>query len=358
MDDGWWRLVKNRKRFYNRKGEMIMTSKQRILTGDRPTARLHLGHYVGSLENRVKLQHRYDTFVFIADMQALTTHFEHPENLSKNVYELAIDYLAVGIDPEIATIFIQSMVPQLTELTFIYAMLITVNVLRHNPTIKSEAAQYGYQDLSYGFLGYPVSQAADITFCKANLVPVGADQMPLIEIARKIVRRFNSLYRPVLVEPEGLIGDCPRLVGIDGNAKMSKSLNNAIFLADPADVVLAKIKSAVTDPGRIRIRDRGTPEICTVYKYFQAFAGEEAGNVAAMCRNATVGCTACKVNLAGRLNGLLAPIREKRQELEQNTVFIKEILDAGGRKARKIGADTLLEVKEAMKINYSYQGTT
>lgn len=329
-----------------------MKTKQRILTGDRPTSRLHIGHYVGSLESRVRLQHHYDSFIMIADVQALTTHFEHPENLAKNVSDIAIDYLSVGIDPEIATVFIQSMVPQLAELTVFYSMLITVNVLRHNPTIKTEASQYGYKDLSYGFLGYPVSQAADITFCKANLVPVGEDQLPLIEVTRKIVRRFNSLYRPVLIEPEGLTGSCPRLVGIDGRAKMSKSLNNAIFLSETADGVLAKLKAAVTDPGRIRLQDRGNPEICTVYQYYQAFDNAESGNVANMCKNAIIGCTSCKSNLGKKLNELLAPMREKRQHLEKNPAYIREILHAGSSKAAKVAANTLQEVKEAMRINY------
>lgn len=175
-----------------------MNKKKRILTGERPTGKLHIGHYVGSLANRVKLQHEYETFIIIADVQALTTHFEKPEILQNNVYEVALDNLAVGIDPDVSTLFIQSLIPQIAELTVFYSMLVTVNVLRHNPTIKAEAAQYGYKDLSYGFLGYPVSQAADITFCKADLIPVGEDQVPHVEVTRKLVRHFNTLYKPVL----------------------------------------------------------------------------------------------------------------------------------------------------------------
>ena len=224
-----------------------MTQKKRILTGDRPASRLHIGHYVGSLENRVSLQDVYDQFIIIADVQALTTHFEHPEILKHNVFDLCIDYLSVGIDPQKSFIFVQSMVPQIAELTIFYSMFVMVNALKHNPTIKTEAAQYGFTDLSYGFLGYPVSQAADITFCKADLVPVGEDQLPVVEVTRKIVRRFNSLYNPVLKEPDTLLGSCPRLVGLDGNAKMSKSMGNGIFLSDEAETILAKVKSFVSE---------------------------------------------------------------------------------------------------------------
>jgi tryptophanyl-tRNA synthetase len=329
-----------------------MKPPKRILTGDRPTGRLHLGHYAGSLENRVRLQHEYETFLIIADVQALTTHSDHPELLERNVIEVALDYLAVGIDPEAATIFIQSAIPQIAELTVLYSMLIPVNVLRHNPTIKTEARQYGYQDLSYGFLGYPVSQAADITFCRADLVPVGDDQMPVVEVARKIVRRFNSLYRPVLVEPEGLVSHCPRLVGTDGNAKMSKSLNNAIFLADSPDELRVKVKTAVTDPGRVRRTDRGNPEICAVYRYYQAFDAGEAGNTGERCRAGAIGCVACKNELADKLNRLLEPVRAKRDYWEGRIGEVRAILAEGNRRARGVAEGTLLEVKAAMGMGY------
>lgn len=327
-------------------------SEKRILTGDRPTSCLHLGHYVGSLENRVSLQQEYDTFVIIADVQAMTTHFDHPEKLKRNVMNVAIDYLSVGIDPDQSTIFLQSMVPQIAELTVFYSMLVTVNALRHNPTIKTEAAQYGYGDLSYGFLGYPVSQAADITFCKANVVPVGEDQRPVVEVARKLVRRFNELYKPVLVEPEVLISHCSRLVGLDGNAKMSKSLNNAIYLSDPEEMTVQKVKSAVTDPARVRLKDKGHPEICTIYQYYKVFQGEEAGNVETMCREARIGCTSCKQNLADGLNNLFAPVRDKRRELEEKPGFIWEVLEAGSAIARSVAQETLDEVEEAMGMKY------
>lgn len=325
---------------------------KRILTGDRPTGKLHLGHYVGSLKNRVKLQHEYDTFLIIADVQALTTNFENPEKLSEDVREVAKDYLAVGIDPEIATIFVQSMVPEIAELTVFYSMIVTVNQLQHNPTIKSEAAQYGYSDLTYGFLGYPVSQAADITFCKADLVPVGGDQLPHVEQTRRIVRKFNQLYAPVFPEPEALIGDFPRLVGLDGKNKMSKSLGNAIFLADSADEVAQKINQAVTDPARIRKDDPGHPEVCTVFEYHKAFNEEEVPEIEETCRAGTIGCVACKKNLAYKINALLDPMRERRARYEENPALIDEILLAGTKKAREIGKETLEEVREAMHLNY------
>lgn len=329
-----------------------MERQKRILTGDRPTSRLHIGHYVGSLENRVKLQNNYEQFIIIADIQALTTHFEHPENLRQNVLELCLDYLAVGIDPEKSVIFVQSMVPQIAELTQLYAMLVMVNVLKHNPTIKTEAAQYGFTDLSYGFLGYPVSQAADITFCKADLVPAGEDQLPLIEVTRKIVRRFNSLYRPVLPEPEILLSTCPRLIGLDGSNKMSKSIGTPIYLADDAESVNAKVKTAVTDPARIRLSDHGHPEICTVSEYHRIFNPDDYENICSECRNAVICCTACKTSLAAVLNQLLTPIRERRLKLAAKPRLLRDLLQHGSETARNIGATTLEEVKQAMQINY------
>jgi tryptophanyl-tRNA synthetase len=330
----------------------LVGKKRRILTGDRPTGKLHLGHYVGSLQNRVKLQHEYDTFLIIADIQAMTTNFEHPERLSEDVRQVTKDYLAVGIDPEVATIFVQSMVPAIAELTIFYSMIVTVNQLQHNPTIKTEAKQYGYTDMTYGFLGYPVSQAADITFCKAELVPVGGDQLPHVEQTRRIARKFNQLYAPVFPEPEALIGDFPRLVGLDGQNKMSKSLNNAIFLSDTAEEVRQKINQAVTDPARIRKDDPGHPEVCTIYEYHRAFNKEELPEIEESCRAGTIGCVACKRNLADKINTLLEPMRERRIRYEQKPEIIEEILQAGTQKARDIGETTLQEVREAMHLNY------
>lgn len=351
MDDGWWKPEKTINEQTIR--SINMNNKKRILTGDRPTGRLHLGHYVGSLENRVKLQDEYDQFVIIADVQALTTHFKHPEVLKQNVRDLCIDYLSVGIDPEKSKIFIQSLVPQIAELTMFYSMYVMTNVLKHNPTIKLEAKQYGYKDLSYGFLGYPVSQAADITFCRADLVPVGDDQIPVIEVTRKIVRRFNKLYKDVLKEPNTLLGNCPRLIGLDGNAKMGKSLNNAIYLSDSEDIVFAKVMKALTDTGRIMLMDKGDPNNCVVSEYHRVFNSSEHDNICDMCRNATIGCTACKKNLANVINNLLAPIQEKRSIYEKQDDYLNDVLREGTKRAVEEGKKTLDIVKEAMMIDYS-----
>jgi len=326
--------------------------KKRILTGDRPTGKLHLGHYVGSLKNRVELQEEYDTFLIIADVQALTTNFDRPEKLSEDVRQVARDYLAAGIDPEKTTIFVQSMVPEIAELTVFYSMLVTVNQLRHNPTIKTEADQYGYKEMTYGFLGYPVSQAADITFCRAHLVPVGEDQIPHIEQTRKIVRKFNNMYGEVFPEPEALISDFPRLMGIYGEAKMSKSLNNAIYLNDNEEEVRGKIMKAKTDPARIHKDDPGHPEVCTVYHYHEAFNTEESDEIAERCRAGTIGCVACKKRLAEKLNEFLEPMRERRQKYLDNPELVDNIIKKGTERAREEAAETLEKVREVMKIDY------
>jgi tryptophanyl-tRNA synthetase len=326
--------------------------KKRILTGDRPTGKLHLGHYVGSLKNRVELQEKYDTFLIIADVQALTTNFDRPEKLREDVRQVARDYLAAGIDPEKTTIFVQSMVPQIAELTIFYSMLVTVNQLRHNPTIKSEADQYGYKEMTYGFLGYPVSQAADITFCRAHLVPVGEDQIPHIEQTRKIVRKFNNMYGEIFPEPEALISDFPRLMGIDGKAKMSKSLNNAIYLSDSVDEVKEKIMKAKTDPARIHKDDPGHPEVCTVYHYHKAFNSEESDEIGERCRAGTIGCVACKKRMAKKLNEFLDPMRERRKKYLDNPELIDEIIKKGTKRAKEEAEKTLKKVREVMKIDY------
>ncbi|HWQ74190.1 MAG TPA: tryptophan--tRNA ligase [Syntrophomonas sp.] len=326
--------------------------KKRILTGDRPTGKLHLGHYVGSLANRVKLQEEYESYIIIADVQALTTNFENPENLSRDTFQITEDYLAAGLDPEVSTIFIQSKIPEIHELTMYYSMFTSVNVLRHNPTVKTEAQQHGFSDMTYGFLGYPVSQAADISIFKAHLVPVGDDQIPHIELTRKIVRRFNDLYQPVLVEPEALIGEVPRLMGLDGKAKMSKSLNNAIYLCDSPAEVESKVKDAVTDPARIRKTDLGHPEICTVYGYHKVFNQPEINEIEYDCRNGKIGCVQCKKKLAGCINTLLDPMRERRIKYENHPELIKEILQEGSKKAQRTAQETMREVRGAMQINY------
>jgi len=330
--------------------------KGRILTGDRPTGALHLGHYVGSLANRVKLQDEYDTFIIIADVQALTTNFEHPERLKGDVHQVAEDYLATGLDPEKATIFVQSLIPEIAELTIFYSMFITVNVLRHNPTIKTEAKQYGYQDMTYGFLGYPVSQAADITFCKANLVPVGADQVPHVEFARKIARRFNELYKPVLVEPEALVGEVGRLVGTDGSAKMSKSIGNCIYLSDSPQEVEQKVNMAITDPARMRRADLGHPDVCTVFAYHKVFNPGFVKELRKECETAGIGCVDCKKRLSAEINALLEPMRERRSKYLAKPKLVDEILIAGTERAREEGAKTMAEVREAMQLDYFGNG--
>ncbi len=326
--------------------------RKRILTGDRTTGKLHLGHYAGSLRNRVKLQSEYDTFILLADVQALTTHFDNPQLIGSSILDVAIDNLSVGLDPEKVTLLQQSQISAIAELTVFYSMLVSVNTLRHNPTIKTEAKQYGYEDLSYGFLGYPVSQTADITFCKADLVPVGDDQLPHIELARRIVRRFNEQYHTaILTEPEALLSDCPRLPGLDGNAKMGKSLGNAIYLADDARSVEEKVSSAVTDTNRIAVRIPGNPGVCTVSQYHKVFNPEEHEDICSMCRGAAIGCVACKKRLSGKLNAVMDPFREKRAYYESHIGEVKEIIAEGSKKANRIGDETLSQVKAAMSIS-------
>ncbi|EPY2311599.1 tryptophan--tRNA ligase [Clostridium sporogenes] len=326
---------------------------KRILTGDRTTGKLHIGHYVGSLQNRVKLQDDYDTFILLADIQALTTHFQHPELISKSIYDVAIDNLSVGLDPNKITMFLQSKISAIAELTVFYSMLVSVNSLRHNPTVKTEAKQYGYDDLSYGFLGYPVSQTADITFCNADLVPVGEDQLPHIEQGRKIIRRFNDLYgkgQVIIKEPQALISNTPRLAGLDGNSKMGKSLGNAIYLSDTVEEVNTKIKSAITDKNRIRVKDKCNPDICIVSKYHETFNENEHKNICEMCRNANIGCAACKSLLSEKVNSLLDPFREKRAYYEEHKGEVRDIIFDGSKKANMVGNETVENVKKAMSI--------
>lgn len=325
---------------------------ERVLTGDRVTGKLHLGHYVGSLQNRVALQEQYESFVLLADVQALTTHFEKPDLIRSHLREVALDYLSVGINPDRATIFVQSMIPEIAELTVLFSMFVTVNVLRHNPTIKSESKNSGLDDMYYGFLGYPVSQAADITFCKASIIPVGDDQLPHLELARKIVRRFNELYKPVLVEPKPLISDMSRLVGTDGNAKMSKSLGNSIALDSSTEEITYKIKKATTDPARIHKNDPGHPDICPIYAYHRAFRPNESSEIREGCEKGTMGCSSCKGLITSALERLIEPMRERRSYYADRPDVVDDILITGTRRARGIAQETMKEVREAMSLNY------
>ena len=334
-----------------------MKQKKRILTGDRPTGRLHLGHYVGSLVNRVALQEEYETFVLIADVQALTDHFEHPEILQQNIREVVKDYLAVGIDPEKSTILVQSLIPEIAELAVYYLNLVTVARLQRNPTVKDEMQQKGFeQNLPAGFLVYPVHQAADITIFNADLVPVGKDQLPMIEQTVEIVRRFNTLYAQVLVEPQAKVGEFARLPGTDGQAKMSKSIGNAIYLSDNAKEVEAKVMRMYTDPTRLRATDPGHIEGNPVFVYHDAFNPnkEEVADLKARYVAGKVGDVEVKKKLARALNDFLAPIRERRARYDQNEKEIDEVLIAGTRRARIVAQETMRQVREAMKTAYPF----
>lgn len=332
--------------------------KKRILTGDRPTGRLHIGHYFGSLKNRVKMQEsgEYDPYILVADVQALTDNFNNPEKVRKNVREVVLDYLSVGIDPEKTTIYIQSMIPETAELTVYYSNLVTIARLERNPTVKTEIAQkrelFG-ESVTYGFLGYPVSQAADITAFEGKYIPVGEDQLPLIEQCREIVRKFNSIYGEVLTEPEAVLSNEKRIKGLDGNEKMGKSLGNAIYLSDSEEEVNKKVMSAVTDPNRIKKDDLGNPDICMVSYYHKLFSTEEeCKNVCEECREGKRGCVACKKQLAKNINATLEPIREKRKYYEERPELVDEILKKGTEKARETAKETMKKVKKAMMLDY------
>ncbi len=331
---------------------------KRILTGDRPTGRLHIGHYFGSLKKRVEMQNsgEYDMFILIADVQALTDNFNNPEKVRKNVRELAMDYLSCGIDPEKTTIYVQSMIPETAELTVYYSNLVTIARLQRNPTVKTEIAQkkdlFG-ESVTYGFLGYPVSQAADITTFKGELVPAGEDQEPLIEQCREIVRKFNSIYGDVLVEPKIVLSEGKRIKGLDGNEKMGKSLGNAIYLSDKEEEITRKVMSAVTDPNRIKKDDLGNPDICMVSYYHKLFtSSEDVKVVCEECRAGKRGCVACKKQLAKNIIDYLAPIREKRKYYEEHPELVDKILKEGTEKARKVAKETMRDVKKAMKLDY------
>ena len=332
--------------------------KKRVLTGDRPTGRLHIGHYFGSLKTRVEMQNsgEYDPYILIADVQALTDNFNNPDKVRKNVREVMLDYLSIGLDPEKTTIYIQSMIPEVAELTVFYSNLVTIARLERNPTVKTEIAQkreiFG-ESVTYGFLGYPVNQAADITAFEGKLVPVGEDQLPLIEQCREIVRKFNSIYGEVLVEPEAVLSSAKRIKGLDGNEKMGKSLGNAIYLSDTPEEITRKVMSAVTDPNRIRKDDKGNPDICMVAYYHDLFTNRaDYEKVCEECKSGSRGCVACKKELAENIIEFLRPIREKRKYYEDRTELVDKLLIEGTEKARKTAKETMKKVKKAMKLDY------
>lgn len=341
-----------------------------ILTGDRPTGRLHVGHYVGSLRKRVELQNsgEYDKiFIMIADAQALTDNADNPEKIRQNIIEVALDYLSCGLDPAKSTLFIQSQIQELTELTFYYMNLVTVSRLQRNPTVKSEIQMRNFEtSIPVGFFTYPISQAADITAFKATTVPVGEDQLPMIEQCREIVRKFNSVYGETLVEPEALVPQnevCCRLLGIDGKAKMSKSLGNCIYLSDSADEVRTKIMSMFTDPNHLKVSDPGSLEGNTVFTYLDAFCKDEQferylpeyanlDELKAHYQRGGLGDVKVKKFLNNVMQEELEPIRNRRKELQKQIPDIYEILKKGSEVAREEAAKTMTEVKAAMKINY------
>ena len=341
-----------------------------ILTGDRPTGRLHVGHYVGSLRRRVELQNsgEYDKiFIMIADAQALTDNADNPEKVRQNIMEVALDYLACGLDPEKSTIFIQSMVPELTELTFYYANLVTVSRLQRNPTVKTEIKMRNFEtSIPVGFFTYPISQAADITAFKATTVPAGEDQMPMVEQCKEIVHKFNSVYGETLVDPKILLPDnkaCLRLPGIDGKAKMSKSLGNCIYLSDTEQEVKKKVMSMFTDPNHLRIEDPGQVEGNPVFIYLDAFCKDEYfaeflpeyNNLQELkdhYQRGGLGDVKVKKFLNKVLQAELEPIRQRRKEWEKNIPAVYEILRKGSIEAEAVAAETLKEVKAAMRINY------
>lgn len=329
--------------------------KQRILTGDRPTGPLHLGHYVGSLKERVRLQKEYETFILIADVQALTDNFENPEKVSKNVLEVALDYLAVGIDPKSATIVVQSGVPEIAELTVFYMNLVTLGRLEQNPTVKAEIREKGFgKSIPLGFFSYPVSQAADITAFGAHLVPVGEDQLPMIEQTRDIVRKFNSLYGETLVEPKEMLSKFPRLPGTDGKEKMSKSLGNTINLSDSAEEVRRKVMGMYTDPTRKRATDPGHVEGNPVFTYLDAFDPHDRDvmELKMKYREGKVGDVEVKERLTEVLNQFLTPIRARRAEFAEDPKKVLKILKKGTEHGRDVAFETISRVKQAMQVRY------
>lgn len=334
-------------------------SKKIILTGDRPTGKLHIGHYIGSLKNRVELQNTgdYESFIMIADQQALTDNARDPEKIRKSLTEVALDYLAVGLDPTKSTIFVQSQLPELHELTMHYLNLVTLSRLERNPTVKTEIKQKNYENsIPAGFLIYPVSQAADITAFKATTVPVGEDQLPMIEQTREIVRSFNSIYGDVLVEPEAIIpkDTCGRLPGTDGKAKMSKSIGNCIYLSDDADTIKKKVMSMYTDPNHIHVEDPGKIEGNTVFTYLDVFDPDKdkVAELKEEYQKGGLGDVKIKRYLNKVLEAELAPIRERREKFAQDEDAVYEMLLEGSKKANKVANETLQQVRDAIGLNY------
>jgi tryptophanyl-tRNA synthetase len=332
------------------------TSKNIVLTGDRPTGKLHLGHFVGSIQNRIMLQDKQDTaFYMVADVQALTDNADNPDKVRNNVLEVALDNLACGLDPAKTTFFIQSQIPEIAELTVLFMNLVTLARLKRNPTVKAEMKQKGFEeDVPAGFLAYPVSQAADILAFKANIVPVGEDQLPVLEQANEIVQKFNSLYGEVFQKIKPVTATHSRLMGIDGNAKMSKSLGNAIYLSDSPDEISKKVMAMYTDPGHVHVADPGKVEGNVVFSYLDIFDPhkDQIEELKAQYKKGGLGDVIIKKRLIQVLQDVLDPIREKREVLAKKPEFVMEILKEGTRKAKKSAEKTLEEVRSAIKIDY------
>jgi tryptophanyl-tRNA synthetase len=323
--------------------------KKRILSGMRPTGKLHIGHYVGALENWIKLQDEYNSFHLIADYHVLTTGL-NTNDVYQNTIEMLIDWLAAGLDPNKSPMFRQSQIKEHTELQLIFSMLVTVHRLERNPTLKDQVRDLHIEHTIYGHLGYPVLQSADILLYKGDAVPVGEDQVPHVEITREIARKFNNQYGKVFPEPEPLLTRFARLPGLDGDTKMSKSLNNTILLSDEPEVLKAKLKKAVTDPQKIRKGDPGHPEICLVFSYHKKFNPDEIPEIEKGCRSGELGCFDCKMNCASKISSFLEPIIDKRKYYEDNRSEVKDILSDGEKKGRAEAQKTMAEVREKMKM--------
>ena len=333
--------------------------KKTILTGLRPTGNLHLGHYFGASKTWCDIQDDYDFYLEIADVQALTDNFDNPDKVRKNVYEITTDLLAIGIDPNKVHIFIQSKIPEIAELTVFFGNLVTISRLQRNPTVKTEITHkkelFGNngESITYGFLGYPISQAADITCFEGEIVPVGDDQLPLLEQCREIVRKFNSIYGEVLIEPKQLLSNTSRIKGLDGNEKMGKSLGNAIYLIDDEETVKKKIMKAIIDPSKIKKDDPANPNICMVYYYHQLVNDKQnCEKICQECKNGSRGCVQCKKELITAMNNFLKPIQERRKYFEDNPDEVIKILEKGTTEAKQKAKETMKKVKKSMKIDY------
>ncbi len=323
----------------------------RILSGMRPTGKLHIGHLYGALSNYVKLQKKYDSYYFIADLHVLTTNYEHTETIRRNRVEVMLDWLASGIDPEKSVLFIQSKVPEHTYLTLLLSMIVPLPWVERNTTVKEMIRDLNLREkASYGLLGYPILMASDIIIYKANYVPVGKDQVHHLEITREIVRRFNNLYGNLFPEPQALLTEFPSIPGLDGK-KMSKSLNNDIKIADTEEETTRKVMSAITDPAKVHLGDIGHPEICTIFKYHKIFNKEEAPQIEKDCKSGKLGCVSCKKRLAEKLNASLKEIRNRRKSLAGREKEITEIFEEGSKKAQKVASETLKQVMYLMKID-------